>query len=230
MGKFFSFGLIVLAGIPLRAHFTLVQPPSSVAIDDGGKGGAPCGAGPASNIITAVQGGHGITLKLNEFVFHPGHYRVALSVNSRSELQPDPDVVQDKNGNSISAAIQSKIAPPFLADGLFAHTRPPGDLQTTLTLPNLNCERCTLQVIEFMAQHRADFFYRHCADLKITVDPNLPLADAAWPRSASAQPTAAFPHLVAGASWGTALTLVNTSASAIATTQQGATSTFLLRL
>ena len=216
---FIGFGVMLILPGAAQAHFTLFQPPSAVAIEDGGKGGAPCGAGPDSNIVTAAQGGHPIAIKLSEFVFHPGHYRVALSVNSRSELPADPDVVQDANGNSISSSIQSQIKAPLLADGLFTHTRAPnGDWQTSLTLPNLNCEKCTLQIIEFMAQHRADFFYHHCADLKITADPNLPLADASWPRAAGAQTSAAFPHLAAGGGWSTVLSLINSSATAVPAT------------
>ena len=202
-----------------QAHFALLQPPSAVAVEDGGKGGAPCGAGPESNVVTAVQGGHPIAISLTEFVFHPGHYRVALSVNSRAELPADPDVTQDANGISISAAIQSQMKAPLLADGLFVHSKAPnGSWQTTLTLPNLNCEKCTLQIIEFMGQHRADFFYHHCADLKITADPNLPLADSSWPRAASTQTSAAFPHIAIGGGWGTVLSLVNPSPVAVTAT------------
>ena len=60
-----------------------------------------------------------------------------------------------------------------------------GDVYVSITLPNLSCDRCTLQIIEFMAEHGANvgggFFYHHCADLHITADPRKPL-DAAWPQ------------------------------------------------
>ena len=216
---FIGFGVMLILPGEAEAHFALLQPPSALAIEDGGKGGPPCAAGPDSNMVTAAQGGHPISIKLSEFIFHPGHYRVALSINSRSELPADPEVVQDSDGNSISASIQSSIKAPLLADGLFTHTRAPnGDWQTTLTLPNLNCEKCTLQIIEFMAQHGADFFYHHCADLKITADPNLPLADSSWPRAAGAQTSAVLPHLAAGGGWSTVLSLINSSAAAVPAT------------
>ena len=35
-------------------------------------------------------GGSKVHLKLLETIYHPGHYRVALAVNSRDELPPDP--------------------------------------------------------------------------------------------------------------------------------------------
>src|SRR4029079_1500627 len=49
-----------------NAHFTLVDPPSAVAIDDGGKGAPPCGEGPASNVVTKVQGGRPLNITLIE--------------------------------------------------------------------------------------------------------------------------------------------------------------------
>ena len=63
-----------------------------------------------------------MTIKLVETVIHPGHYRVALSVNSRTELPVDPNVVTDPTGLSVSAAIQNPVKIPVLADGLFVHT------------------------------------------------------------------------------------------------------------
>jgi hypothetical protein len=54
---------------------------------------------------------------------------------------------------------------------------------TSIMIPNLTCAKCTLQVIEFMAPHTFNdgggYFYHHCADLKITADPALPLFGAA---------------------------------------------------
>ena len=70
--------------------------------------------------------------------------------------------------------------------GALAHTTTPRNTEWKLEvmLPNLNCEKCTLQVIQFMAQHALNpgggFNYHHCADLQITADPSLPPADKAW--------------------------------------------------
>lgn len=85
----------------------------------------------------------------------------------------------------MSAVIQNPAGPPILADGLFAHTtRPAGVFETDIEIPNFNCEKCTLQIIQFMTEHGrnrdVDFSYHHCADLKITADPAEPL-DARWP-------------------------------------------------
>lgn len=214
-------GLALVALAAAHAHFALLQPPSSLSVENGGKGAPPCGEGPDSNVVTQVQGGHPLAIRLSEFVYHPGHYRFALSVNSRAELPPDPDVVED-NGISVSASIQSPVRIPVLADGVFLHDEPPtDDWQTSLTLPNLNCDKCTLQIIEFMAEHGFNvgggFFYHHCADLRITADPNLPPADSAWPR-VIAPSRAAFSHIAAGGGWTTGITLMNTSPSPVPVT------------
>jgi hypothetical protein len=56
--------------------------------------------------------------------------------------------------------------------------------ETDIQLPNINCEHCTLQVIQFMADHRYNqpggYSYHHCADLAITADLSKPI-DEAWP-------------------------------------------------
>jgi len=185
-------GVTLLAQISF-AHFTLTQPPSFVTTENGGKGAPPCGEGTPSNIVTKVQGGRPLTIKLTEFVYHPGHYRIALSVNSRAELPLDSEVVTN-NGRSVSASIQTAPKIPVLADGVFAHNTKPAnnEYQTDVMLPNLNCAKCTLQVIEFMAEHGFNvgggFYYHHCADLQITADPSLPRADPAWGRLPKQEP------------------------------------------
>jgi hypothetical protein len=77
------------------------------------------------------------------------------------------------------------VKPPVLADGLFPHTtRPTAPFEADIDIPNINCTKCTLQIIQFMTEHGlnrdGDFSYHHCADLQITADPAKPLT-AGWP-------------------------------------------------
>jgi hypothetical protein len=179
-----------------QAHFTLVEPASwLVEVNQLGDPQklAPCGgtsqnAGTPTGALTDVMGGASLHIKLRETVFHPGHYRVALSVNSRSELPADPQVTTRDTPDgprSVSAQIMSPVAPPVLADGLFVHTeRPDTFFETDVRLPNINCGKCTLQIVEFMAEHGhnpdGDYSYHHCADLRIRANPSMPVAKA-WP-------------------------------------------------
>ena len=190
-----SAALALLVPALAHAHFQLLEPASWLVenrLGDPQKLG-PCGgtsadAGMPTNTITPLRGGQKLHIKVLETVFHPGHYRVALVVNSRAELPADPEVVtrdSDRGPWSVSAAIQARPQAPVLADGLFAHTaRSAEAFETDVTLPNISCRKCTLQVIQFMAEHGLNkdggYSYHHCADLQITADPALPV-DTKWP-------------------------------------------------
>jgi hypothetical protein len=177
-----------------EAHFKLLAPESAIvenALGDPQKAG-PCGgtsadAGTPSNIINKVRGGQKLHLKVQETVFHPGHYRVSLAA-TRAELPADPQsVTRDsaRGPQSVSAPIDKEPKAPVLADGLFVHTAKVADaFESDIDIPNINCAKCTLQVVEFMAEHglnrEGGFFYHHCADVQITADPAKPI-DKRWP-------------------------------------------------
>jgi hypothetical protein len=164
--------------VPAHAHFILQAPPSWMSQDSVGapiKLG-PCGdegGGTSTGTITAFQAGQTITVTVNEVVPHPGHYRIALSVNSRSELPVEPTVTATSSTPCGSAPVQSPPVFPVLADGVFDHTAAftaPQSIQITLP-SNVTCTKCTLQVIEFMSNHPLNnpggCFYHHCADISI---------------------------------------------------------------
>ncbi|MGE0813133.1 MAG: SCE4755 family polysaccharide monooxygenase-like protein [Vicinamibacterales bacterium] len=183
----------------IGAHFKLLEPASWIVESERGdpQKAAPCGTDPKaemSGAVTKVTGGSKVHLKVLETIYHPGHYRVALAVNSRDELPPDPMTFErttEKGPRSVWAVIQSPPQLPVLADGLFQHyTRPasPQTYEADVALPNINCPKCTLQVIQFMAEHGYNqpggYSYHHCADLTITADPAKPL-DKGWPAPAT---------------------------------------------
>lgn len=191
-----AFVLVSIAAPMAHAHFRLLEPASWVVEDNLGNpqkmgpcGGTGTDADKLTNAITKVQGGATLHIKVQETVFHPGFYRIALAVNSRSELPPDPEAItttgRDGGPRSVAAKIVYPPQPPVLADGLFEHTAKTSDAwETDVQLPNITCTKCTLQIAEFMANHPlnkpGDFTYHHCADLAITADPSKPV-DSAWP-------------------------------------------------
>ena len=194
----FTFAFVVVAWFfpaEIVAHFVLIEPVGWLVENKTGdpQKMAPCGGtsadlGTPSNVIGKVQGGQRLHLKVMETVYHPGFYRVALAVNSRAELPPDPQPITrntEKGLRSVSAAIQYPTQAPILADGLFMHAvKPTEPWEADIELPNISCLKCTLQIVEFMAEHGlnkdGDFTYHHCADLQITADPAKPL-DTRWP-------------------------------------------------
>ena len=83
-----------------------------------------------TNAVTTVTGGSKLHLKIQETIFHAGHYRVALAVNSRNELPPDPCTVEkwtDRGLYSVRAQVPSPPQSPVIADGLFPHYPKPGE-------------------------------------------------------------------------------------------------------
>lgn len=195
------------------AHFRLLEPASWLVENDLGdpQKAGPCGGDPKgqndekllTGAVTKVVGGSKLHLRIQETIFHSGHYRVALAVNSRNELPPDPLTFErytDKGLYSVWGAIQSPPQIPVIADGLFPHYPRPGEpasarpktpmppWEADIELPNISCARCTLQVIQFMADHvynqPGGYSYHHCADLQITADPSRPIS-AGWPAAAA---------------------------------------------
>jgi hypothetical protein len=216
MTKFlrFQFALAVIALTAFQtgavAHFRLLEPAPWINTDQRGdpQKVGPCGGDPKgqnekilTNAITKVTGGSKLHLKIQETIFHSGHYRVALAVNSRNELPADPVAIEkytDRGVYSVWGTIQSPPQIPVIADGLFPHypdegqpasqvlKTPMAPWEADILLPNINCPKCTLQVIQFMADHvynqPGGYAYHHCADLAITADPSKPLSKG-WPEA-----------------------------------------------
>jgi hypothetical protein len=186
------------AEVPAPApHFRLIEPISWIIEDQRGdpQKAGPCGGtntnwGTPSHVINQARGGSLLHLMVEETIYHPGHYRVALAVNSMLELPPDPEtqtIDTERGPRSVSAVIQDPPQIPVLADGLWVHdTRPsaPQTFAADIRLPNINCRQCTLQVIQWMADHAYNnpggYTYHHCAHVQITADPSQPL-DTGWP-------------------------------------------------
>ncbi|HEX4997887.1 MAG TPA: SCE4755 family polysaccharide monooxygenase-like protein [Terriglobia bacterium] len=188
--------MVLALAVPfVDAHFKLLEPTSWIV--EGANGdpqkAAPCGgtaqnAGTPSNVVNTLKGGQKLHLKVQETVYHPGHYRVALAT-TRAGLPPDPKATTRESARglqSVSAEIEKNPKPPVLSDGLFVHTSRSTEMyfETDIEIPNFNCPKCVLQVIQFMAEHglnrEGDFSYHHCADVSITVDPSKPI-DKNWP-------------------------------------------------
>src|SRR5690242_16529595 len=88
---------VVAAFTPFAtAHFKLLEPASWLVENNLGDpqklgpcGGTSANSGMPSDAVTKVTGGQKLHIKLQETVYHPGHYRIALAVNSRAELPED---------------------------------------------------------------------------------------------------------------------------------------------
>jgi hypothetical protein len=197
-----SAGVFALAApAVVSAHFILQEPKGWIEENNLGDpqklgpcGGTSANAGKPTGVVTAVPGGELLHVKVKETVYHPGFYRVAL-VRDRKDLPADPeDVVKDgpRGPVSVSGKVDKNPKPPVLMDGVFEHrVRVPGqEFDTYVKIPNINCDHCTLQIIQFMEEHGVNpdgrFTYHHCADLKITASKRMPI-DAGWAEKGKAR-------------------------------------------
>jgi len=183
---------VAATGSIAHAHFALNAPPAYSMQDSLGLPlkSAPCGqADPGTpvvptNIVTSFHEGDTITITVNETIFHPGHYRVALATDQNG-LPADPTVTAGATPCG-TAVIQDSTTAGVLVDDMLDHTTAfAGPQSFQVQLPTgMTCTNCTLQVIEFMADHGLNnpggCFYHHCAQLSI-LPQNVPLPDAGTP-------------------------------------------------
>jgi len=143
-----------LGHIEITSHAT--RYPSSALKNE------PCGSsadsGPGSTIHTLERGQ---TLKIvwDEFIDHPGHYRISFDAsgndafvepNSASDFYVDPTVLLDDIAD---------------LDGVRTY-------EQSVTLPDVACERCTLQLLQVMTDKPpfgdGNDIYHQCIDLRLT--------------------------------------------------------------
>ena len=194
--KLTTIGLVAAAGLAAaaaHAHFKLLEPASWIEEDDRGdpQKMAPCGGslgdgGTRTGKVTAVRGGDMLQLVIDETIYHPGHYRVALArrINGLPG-SPEPEMKDTEEGpRSAAFPIDADPQPPVLLDGLWEnYERRSGVIEAEVRIPNIDCEQCFLQVVQFMVDHpgvrEGGFTYHHCAILDITANEDLPI-DAGW--------------------------------------------------
>lgn len=130
----------------------------------------PCGVAQRGTKVTEFRPGETITVSLNETIDHPSHYRIAF--NPDGDTFEDPTSKDDKTG-----------AHPFvLLDNITDESAAKQSVK--VTLPNVTCERCTLQLIQVMYDKAGNGFggndgvapdnddlYYACADIVLKGEP-----------------------------------------------------------
>lgn len=159
---------------PARAHLHLVEP----AARDGGEElkDGPCGqtGSVRGSVVTTFEAGQTIEIVIDEYIDHPSHYRVAFDVDGDDDFE-DPVCLENCATNGGPDPVFAPGDPEivlvdFIAD---AGTR---EQRFTVTLPDVVCDRCTLQVIQVMYDKRPytiggnDNYYQ-CADVVLVARP-----------------------------------------------------------
>jgi hypothetical protein len=157
-----SLCLTVVALLPLEAsaHLGLDAPVSRYGPDV--LKTAPCGSdsgGERTDNVTYYEPGATIEVRWNEYVDHPGHYRIAFDDDGVDDFV-DPATMMELYSND-----------SVLLDGIPDEGRETRDYAATVTLPEVECDNCTLQVIQMMydkppytTPNGNDIYYQ-CADL-----------------------------------------------------------------
>jgi hypothetical protein len=153
------------------AHVTLTYPPARATEQKA----QVCGA--ANSVrgtnITTLEAGATITVTWLETIDHPGHYRVGFDLDGQDFPIP-ATATTDTTG--LPNVIQDMI--PDLQGPLPAGGRP---YSFELTLPNMPCDNCTLQLTQLMTDKppyttdpASNDIYYQCADIRLVMPGQLP--------------------------------------------------------
>lgn len=193
-----SHTLIALAsGLPLllgataaSAHLNLVTPPPRLQGEAGGNQlkTKPCGQtvnARTADKVTTFTPGQKVDIKIEEYINHPGYFAVAFDPDGDDNF-PFPIANMDKVNKDtddpkaafpLSATVlglrtdKEKDQSANSGDGDCYSENAQHECTISITLPNMNCTNCTLQVIQFMydklGNGKDDEYYYQCADIKI---------------------------------------------------------------
>jgi MYXO-CTERM domain-containing protein len=152
-----------LGALSAEAHVHITSHPTRYGASSIKSG--PCGlsGGERTNNVNFFRPGETITLEWDEYIFHPGYFRISFDDNGDDFVDPvdyfdfntDPETV--------------------LLDDLFdGHVRADGPFFTQdVTLPNIECDNCTLQLIQMMTDKPpyvvgTNDIYYNCLDVVLT--------------------------------------------------------------
>ncbi len=157
--------LLVAVAAPASAHLGLDAPTSRYGQNI--LKTAPCGMlnGARSENVSTFEAGQTITVRWNEYVNHPGHYRIAFDDDGHDDFV-EPRCLAECDNRDMDIELYSNDA--VLMDGIPDANG--GDYSVEITLPDVVCDNCTLQVVQVMTDKPPytaggnDLYYQ-CADL-----------------------------------------------------------------
>lgn len=154
----FLFSVVTLSSGSALAHIQLDYPTARWEDQKAG----PCGRSGEGRTerVNRFRPGATITVRWRETIDHPAHYRIAFDEDGDDDF-PTPAGFDDTSGG-----------PTVLVDGIADGSG--GEYEQEITLPNVECDNCTLQLIQMM-KDKAPYgdgndIYFQCADLELTPD------------------------------------------------------------
>lgn len=151
-------GSVVFAAEPAWAHVDLFSPPARYPTNL--QKDAPCGHPdnpPGDGEPAVFEAGQTITLRFEEFVDHTGHFRVALDPTGNDAFTSPANFDDFYN------------SPEVLLDDI-PDAQEGGLHEVEVTLPDVTCDPCSLQLIQVMTDDGAfgpgtSDLYFQCADI-----------------------------------------------------------------
>lgn len=171
MKRWILLSLFLALPYDAAAHLELTQPLSRY----GGRvlKEAPCGmtGGQRSPNVFTFMAGQTIEIRWNEYVDHPGHYRISFDEDGDDDFV-DPPCLAGCNTTTPTVEFFSNEA--VLMDNIQDNAG--GDYSLTVTLPNVACDNCTLQVLQVMYDKPpytlpGNEMYYQCVDLVLLAAP-----------------------------------------------------------
>lgn len=154
------------------AHIHLTYPLSRTDDPLGEQKAQHCGTSNSDrnpDRVTTFAPGQTITVTWDETIDHNGHFRIAFN--------PDGDTF----GIPPEMEVSTEGTDPLVLKDLIAD----GTSSAEITLPNIECDNCTLQFIQVMydkppytTDEDSDDIYFNCADLRLTNTPGDPMTPA----------------------------------------------------
>jgi hypothetical protein len=177
-GSLSGLALATLVAPSASAHIELIDPPPRYVLADGSDNGiksCPCGLGGSNRVcnvaadgsdpdrserVSRFEAGSTVTIRFQEFVNHGGRFRVAFD--------PEGADMADFNAN-----ILEDVQDPSNASGMM--------WEIPITLPNMTCDNCTLQLVQAMevdqnteiADPAPISSYYACADIQLVAPGSL---------------------------------------------------------
>lgn len=160
---------VVLAALAVpslaAAHITLTDPPPRTTMEKN----QHCGAAvPRQSMPKVAAPGSKYTVKWDETIEHPGHYRISFSMNNGDDFIIPPTSTGTTMG---MPTVLMDLIPDVQGNFPLAGRH----YTQEITLPNVECSNCTLQVIQLMTDKppyttdvNSDDIYFQCADFILT--------------------------------------------------------------
>jgi uncharacterized protein (TIGR03382 family) len=155
---------LLLAPSVAMAHAVLTYPPPRTTELKS----APCGAAGSTRgtNVTTLAPGATIQVLFKETIDHPGHYRISFDEDGQDFFMPT-----DFNTNTEGQLNVIDDLIPDIQGTLPAGGRP---YMVDITLPNVECANCTLQLIQMMTEtatfEAANDIYFSCADITLAAN------------------------------------------------------------